>query len=181
MSNAPIPNLSIYSTKRLYVEAADAAYIATNKPLLMLRAVELLTPAVTSELPPYFQNVTDLGKAEQWLTQVSQGSRLFVVTKMSDQQMIGFMFVYPDDQSRAHLGYLLGENYWRQGFALELLEGFITWAEQEREFTTVIAGVSQDNTPSQKLLNKLGFSTQGGADNTAQFYHYHLRNSENRE
>lgn len=51
-------------------------------------------------------------------------SRLLQV-KLGQHETIGFLFVYVENESDAHIGYLLAEEHWGKGYASELLQGFI--------------------------------------------------------
>ena len=94
---------------------------------------------------------------------------MLVIKTHDTQQLIGFIFAYTDGR-HAHIGYLLAENYWRQGLAKEALSGFINWAKTHRQWDTLIAGVGADNIGSCKLLLKLGFVRTSSADDESLFY-----------
>ena len=90
-------------------------------------------------------------------------------------------------QHSAHLGYLLAETHWRQGFAVEMLQGLLTALSIKQpapstahtsNIRQLLAGVAQSNHASQQLLLKLGFNEV--RSNTAPpeviFYQYELAN-----
>ncbi|UPW17073.1 GNAT family N-acetyltransferase [Agarivorans sp. TSD2052] len=165
----------LFETERLRVEEVGTCLAEDYLKPLLQRAVDLLSPAVVAALPQYFQGITTLKHAEQWFKQVCLASRLLVVTSTKHQHIIGFIFIYEDGSGSAHIGYLLGEEYWRQGLAFELLRGLVAWASQHCNFTRLLAGVEVDNMASKKLLTKLGFQRQPpvvGASN--EFYQYSL-------
>ena len=55
------------------------------------------------------------------------------------------------------IGYLLAEAAWGQGFASELLEGFVKWCRTV-EISLVIGGVARSNVPSQRVMERNGFT-----------------------
>ena len=90
-------------------------------------------------------------------------------------------------QHSAHLGYLLAETHWRQGFAVEMLQGLLTALSIKQPAPStppslsihqLLAGVAHSNRASQQLLLKLGFNEV--RSNTAPpeviFYQYELAN-----
>jgi RimJ/RimL family protein N-acetyltransferase len=59
---------------------------------------------------------------------------------------------------------ILGEDYWGQGLASELLRGFIAKATEEKRWFKLIGGVDKNNIASSRLLVKLGFVKQPDPD-----------------
>jgi len=89
------------------------------------------------------------------------------------QEVIGLLFVYTEKHD-AHIGYLLAEQYWGQGLAFELLQGFINLACTHSYWRKLIAGVDELNRPSIKLLKKLAFEEQASKENGMLFYEFDL-------
>jgi ribosomal-protein-alanine N-acetyltransferase len=54
------------------------------------------------------------------------------------------------------IGYLLAESAWGQGYASELLEGFVDWCTTA-DISSVIGGVARENVASRRVLEKNGF------------------------
>ncbi|MBE1294251.1 MAG: GNAT family N-acetyltransferase [Rhodobacteraceae bacterium] len=61
----------------------------------------------------------------------------------------------------AELGYWIGEEYQRQGFAMELLQGAIDFAFNQLGAMSVRAGAQVANTASLALLAKIGMTRDG--------------------
>ncbi len=169
-----------YQTARLNVfeVANDLAQFDSTE--LLACVIALLSPAVVKNLPPYFHNINSVIDAQKWLARMVTESRLFVIEHKDASSKIGFIFAYSEqgEQNKsgddAHIGYLLGEDHWRQGLASELLTGFIEFSLQEQQWGKLIAGVAQDNSASSNLLEKLGFTPQPASDNQVIFYQYQL-------
>jgi [ribosomal protein S5]-alanine N-acetyltransferase len=69
-------------------------------------------------------------------------------------------YLHPYARDAVELGYVIFPSYRRRGYALEALEGAMSWAETQgaRRF---VATVSPDNTPSLALVAKAGFRKIG--------------------
>lgn len=145
------------SNARVYIER-----LPQNREQLIETAVALLTPQVTETLPHNFQGVDDIQSANVWLEQMLATSELVLVELPASGEIIGFIFLAKMDEQNAHstvhLGYLLGEKYWRKGYANEALEGLLQWSRSYLFDTLFIAGVDNHNHSSVKLLDNHGFS-----------------------
>ena len=146
----------IYRTQRLLVEEVHAS---TLLPL--------------DKLPDYFQQVTSSQGAAIWLQRMLADSRLFMV-EVSKGKVIGFLFVF-ESSDDVQIGYLLAEDYWGQGFASELLQGFILYAQENEAWSMLVGGVDKSNIASAKLLEKLGFTPRNGEEQQTIYYQYPLK------
>ncbi len=99
---------------------------------------------------------------------------MFVVSETSSETIIGLLFVHVDKDQLAHIGYLLGEDYWGRGFASELLTGFIEFASGQADWSGLIGGVEKANAVSSHLLQKLGFVETADGDGSTTYYRYDL-------
>lgn len=61
------------------------------------------------------------------------------------------------------IGYMIFEEYRKQGYGSEAVEMMVSWLEEQDEVFFIDADVEPDNTASVKLLEKCGF-TRTGAD-----------------
>ncbi|MGF1753654.1 GNAT family N-acetyltransferase [Vibrio makurazakiensis] len=160
-----------FETLRLTVaEIADGLALSKQSELLE-RIPHILTPAVVENLPPYFHNIASNGQAKVWLERMLLESRLLQV-ETNNHELIGFLFAYVESDNYAHIGYLLAEEYWGQGLASELLEGFIGKVVESESWSKLIGGVDQSNISSAKLLKKLGFTEQPINGSSVVFYEY---------
>jgi RimJ/RimL family protein N-acetyltransferase len=162
---------SSYQTTRLQIaEVCNSS----QAPEFLASVIEILTPSVVGNLPPYFQNVNSITSAQEWLKQIVADGRLFIVKRIDESKAIGFVFLSTENSGDIHIGYLLGEPCWGKGYATELLKGLIDFIESEGQVTRLIAGVATDNVASIKLLQKLGFIHSSTEDNGTLFYDYRL-------
>ena len=162
-----------FETQRLKVEEVAGELSVSERLTLLQRVPEILTPSVVENLPPYFHDIMSDELAEIWLNRMLSESRLLQI-KANDNELIGFLFVYVEDESDAQIGYLLAEEFWGKGLASELLKSFITEVAKTESWSTLIGGVDRSNIASANLLKKLGFVEQGSDESAAVFYEYRL-------
>jgi ribosomal-protein-alanine N-acetyltransferase len=60
-----------------------------------------------------------------------------------------------DGATTLHIGYLLGEASWGQGYASELIKGLVN-AVKTRRSTILLGGVAKENGASARILERLG-------------------------
>ena len=170
-------NLNTFNTSRLTAILQNNETCQDDLSHLLSLIPCLLTPKVVVNLPPYFHEICSQADALQWYEKMVAESLLYVVRLVASYEIIGFIFVHQGDNEEAHIGYLLGESFWGKGYANEMLLGFIHYAQQQKLWKKLIAGVDVDNQVSVKLLNKLGFEEQLDVGISAQqtrFYQYLL-------
>ncbi|WP_329805084.1 GNAT family N-acetyltransferase [Flavobacterium facile] len=80
------------------------------------------------------------------------------IEKKDSNELIGTILYFSEDINSeiCTIGYSLGKNHWKQGFAFEVLNGFIPFLKT-KEFKKLEAKVFKMNVDSIKLLNKLDF------------------------
>jgi ribosomal-protein-alanine N-acetyltransferase len=62
----------------------------------------------------------------------------------------------PDDEGTVEIGYSVVPAYRRQGFASEAVRALVDWALAQQGVRGIIAECSGDNTPSIRILEKVG-------------------------
>jgi [ribosomal protein S5]-alanine N-acetyltransferase len=65
------------------------------------------------------------------------------------------------DHQRAELGYLIGKDFWGNGYATEIARTAAAHGFEELHLTRIHAGAYADNAPSVRVLEKLGFRHEG--------------------
>ena len=160
-----------FTTTRLEVENVDTCLKSgLAKSELLSEIVSLLSPLVVESLPPYFHNIKTESDAEVWLTKMLSESHLFTVKRKGLDSVIGFVFLYESDNSTAHLGYLLAEPSWYQGYGSELVFGLLDTCRDNQLIEKLIGGVDVGNIASAKLLEKVGFVATKEGGNGVIFY-----------
>lgn len=72
-------------------------------------------------------------------------------------------FLGPPQEGAAEIGYSVLPQFQRRGYATEVAAALVGWALSQPGVERVIADVSPDNTPSVRLLRRLGFHEAGVA------------------
>jgi len=146
---------------------------APRTTLREIRADDLSTlmdvngdPAVTQVLPyATWQSMPDAAAWwERMSTLVATGSaRQLVIVRNLDSRVIGtaLLFKFDEGSNRLELGYALGRDHWRQGYAAEALRALLSHAFSVMRIRRVEAEVNPGNTASNALLKSLGFSHEG--------------------
>jgi len=161
-----------FETSRLKVFEISGDMAPSELTVLLNRVPDILTPPVVENLPPYFHGINSKADAQAWFERMISESRLFLVKPADEDTVIGFVFAFVENGCDAHIGYLLGEQYWGKGLASELLQGVIEQSGKTESWVKLIGGVDRSNQASAKLLQKLGFVEQSGGDSDVVFYEY---------
>lgn len=85
----------------------------------------------------------------------------FIAILRETGELIGMCSAVPEDDIKEwDLGYCIHKNYWRNGYATEMVQAIINWGYQNgvRRFTAEIA---QENAGSNAVIRKLGFRVEG--------------------
>jgi len=86
------------------------------------------------------------------------GFGTWLVHRKEDGKLIGRAgFNYRQGFEEAELGFMIGENFWRQGYAYEVCSHLMKLAVSVYELEVIQAFVKKENRASVCLLEKLGF------------------------
>ncbi|MCH5274461.1 MAG: GNAT family N-acetyltransferase [Lachnospiraceae bacterium] len=95
-------------------------------------------------------------KALEKLEDNPHGYYLTLVLNASEEIM-GSCFMFPDDKKESFdIAYCIHKNYWRQGYATELIPLIIDWVHGHGGIE-ITAEVAKENIASNSLLRKNGF------------------------
>jgi len=87
------------------------------------------------------------------------GFGIWLIHRKEDGRLIGRAgFNYRPGYEEVELGFMIGEAFWRQGYAFEVCSHLMNLAGSVYEFERVQALVKKENTASIQLLEKLGFT-----------------------
>ncbi len=132
----------------------------------------LLTRRVQKYLPPGLKLDSGDAAISSWISARAEESDVLLVTLSESGQLVGLMILASDqgtgDIPSVHIGYLLAESAWGQGFATELVAGLAEAMENSGP-VRLIGGVDPDNPASARVLQKAGFAfdpelSEAGAD-----------------
>ena len=155
----PLPAVSRITSPRL-----------TLRPVVPSDLPDLLEvngdPEVTRFLPyPTWQSLQD---GDAWLARMQTlaaagtGQQL-VVARNSDSRVLGslLLFRYEEASQRLEVGYVLGRQYWGQGYMREALVAACAHAFTSMDMRRIEAEVDPANAGSCRLLLGLGFVLEG--------------------
>ncbi|MFD7337151.1 GNAT family N-acetyltransferase [Streptomyces violascens] len=86
----------------------------------------------------------------------------YVMVRTEDDRAIGGIgFHGPPEDGRVEIGYDLAESARGQGYATESVRALTAWALAQPDVETVYATTDEDNTASQRVLERAGFRRIG--------------------
>lgn len=85
----------------------------------------------------------------------------FVLKNSNEAIGYGGLFDIDAECSKAEIGYGLLKPFWRQGYASEIVSEMTRFAVEQANLHRVYGLVDPENTPSAKVLLKLGFQHEG--------------------
>lgn len=88
------------------------------------------------------------------------GAYVFFIVR--DGQPIGSIGLHADHQGAYWLGYMLGVDHWRRGYATEAVKGILRFGFGPLRTRHIWAEVAVGNDASMKVLRKSGFSQSPG-------------------
>ena len=153
----PLHQRCTFNTERLLIKSLNSQlFNEDSKRLYTRKVLALLTPTVTNSLPSEWQNITSYEEANNWWQQRIKESCFLSIQLKSNNEVIGFVFLYDDETKKRqldlHIGYLLGESYWAKGYGSELIKGLVNWAYVDQHIHSLIGGVEVNNIGSIKVF-----------------------------
>ena len=149
-----MPLFQQFETERLLVAHwADTIAVPEARRDLVSLLPELLTPNVIAHLPPIF-DLTDQN-IDQWIDARDAESDIYLIREIGTDALIGLVFLTPPFNNDIHLGYLLWQSAWGQGYASELLAGLVLYVPKTG--FRLLGGVGCENPTSAHVLRKTGF------------------------
>lgn len=86
---------------------------------------------------------------------------LFAVRLKDTEELIGGVGIHlSPGHNKAELGYWIGAPFWRQGYALEVINGIVDYSFSILCLNKLFAHVFSFNTSSSRLLEKAGFTLE---------------------
>ena len=151
-----------------------------STPRLMIRLAEcrdldaLFTLHCDAEITRYIPHMhwTTRADADVWFARLLErrekqsAVQCVIVKRVTDdaaEAVIGttMLFNFEVTSGLAEIGYLLGREYWGQGFAVEAMKAFVDFSFATLNLRRLEATVDVRNVASNKLLQRLGFTREG--------------------
>lgn len=99
--------------------------------------------------------------AEQWIEHLlprrKAGKEVAFAVINAEGELVGVTGLDNVRDNIAEIGYWVGKPYWNQGYATAAVRKTIRFAFEELGLGGVFARPLQDNTPSRRVLEKIGF------------------------
>jgi [ribosomal protein S5]-alanine N-acetyltransferase len=121
---------------------------------------------VTQYLP--WDTVSTLDEAQKRLQKYltvfdEQTGITWGIINKANNKMMGIFLLWHFSLShfRAEIGYVLGSDWWQQGFMAEVASAVLDYGFHEIKFHSMEAHIAPENIGSQRLLEKLGFIQEG--------------------
>lgn len=153
-----------YETQRLILKIIGPDY-AKDVLRFYLNDKELFEKYETDRCPNFYTETYQRNTlhAEYALALRLQQIRFYVFSKEMTGQIIGTVSLYhiSNTCSHAEIGYKFSSKYHHKGFASEAVEKIIDIAFTELHLHRLTAHVVEDNLPSTRLLEGLGFEKEG--------------------
>ncbi|HEX8248450.1 MAG TPA: GNAT family N-acetyltransferase [Pyrinomonadaceae bacterium] len=108
-----------------------------------------------------------LDEAEKFLGwavayQKENGFCRWAAIEKSSRKIVGSCgFAYTHEMPEPELGYLFGRAVWGKGFATEAARAVLNYGFEKLGFREIIAITDLENTASQRVLEKIGFTQRG--------------------
>lgn len=147
--------IEVIETDRLYLrgfEKSDARFAVSiwNDPEM---GEYLKDPSMEGVDEEYLKTIENLGEDDTCCYLISESKET--------HERIGTCSFIPSGDGRVYdIAYCVHRNYWRQGFATEMVEGMIGYAERQGAERVTVT-VSRDNIASNAVMKKLGFEIAG--------------------
>lgn len=169
-----MPLIPSFETARLQVCSWDDDLASGPAQQVFLDELQaLLSPAVLQHLPEPLQLEPGKAAVAAWVAARAAESQVLQVRRHSDGKLAGLVILaaMPSADTTApqdiHLGYLLAEHTWGQGYASELLGGLAAWFRAQGRPVRLLGGVGKENPASAKVLQKNGFSRLAALSDSA--------------
>ena len=155
----PLKPPAVIESNRLLIRLVEAADLPD---LLAINGDD----EVTRFLP--YASWQSLADGQAWfkrmdaLNAAGNGLQFVALEKLSGRVVATcLLFRYDEQSARAELGYVLGREHWGRGLMHEALTALITYALETYALRRLEAEVNPANDPSNRLLQKLGFTQEG--------------------
>ena len=153
-----------YETQRLILKIVGPDY--AEDVLQFYLDDKLLFEKYVMDRSPNFYTQThqqNILQAEYGLALKLQQIRFYVFLKENPSQLIGTVCLYQVSNlySHAELGYKFSSKFHHKGYASEAVEKLIDMAFMELNLHRITAHVQEENLPSIRLLENLGFEKEG--------------------
>lgn len=118
-------------------------------------------------MPDWEMSLEDLKELIKWFEKcyddLSFNRTMLAITLEDSGDIIGMVGVGPKKEvdNEIEIAYYISEKYSNQGYMSEAVNEMTQWVFKTKGLEYIIAIVEPDNFPSQKVVNKCGFTLEG--------------------
>ncbi len=158
-----------FTTDRLDVQQwSDRITKPDGKRDLIAALKSIMTPTVLADLPPSMQLSRAKGAIAAWIAARAGESDVYTISEKNGDLIGLLILAIPNPQAprpEVHLGYLLAQTAWENGYASELVLSLVQTLQHSTPLR-LIGGVARRNPASARVLIKAGFVLQPGQAET---------------
>lgn len=98
-----------------------------------------------------------------WIKEERSGYYHWAIVEKANQMLIGNISIvdYKRDTKTAEIGYILGKDFWNEGFMTEALKAVIASLFEKTDINRIQAVFDTENPASGKVMTKAGMSYEG--------------------
>lgn len=148
----------LFETSRLFIQPIDLAQdldtlFALHNHLNTMRWIP------NNKSPWTEEDIRQKYHRNQVLYPMQLGLHKIVLKHQNPPVLIGELGLFPciDSPISIEIGYILHENFWKQGLGTNLLEALHTFVQRHLTYTILRAQLFETNIASKKLLERCGY------------------------
>lgn len=147
-----------------------------NKELKLIKRLETerliirpFYPMDLNEFHEYF-SIRDVSKDEKSknlnksetkriLMHFVNSNNVYAIVLKNNEKVIGSIELFPNDNndSQISLGYILGKDYWNNGYMTEAIKKIVKYFFTKTNFLSIESTIFIDNIQSKRVMEKCGF------------------------
>lgn len=152
---------SDFKTPRLLVQSWQALLSSKQGKQALVEQLEpILTAPVLEHLPPSLHLAGGSSQIRRWIEDRAAEAQVLTV-RDTGEALLGLLLLAHDPEEVEppvlHLGYLLSQAAWGQGYGTELIAGLVAWYRDQAKALRLQGGVGAANASSARVLIKNGF------------------------
>jgi len=153
---------SLFETSRLRIQPIDLVQ-DLDTLLIIHNHFNTMRWIPNNKSPWTEEDIKQKYQRNQSLYPLQLGLYKIVLKDQTSPTLIGELGLFPcvDSSTSIEIGYILHENYWKQGLGTALLEGLYTFVQQHCTYTVLRAQLFETNLSSKKLLERCGHQYEG--------------------
>lgn len=119
-------------------------------------------PHVTDFIEPLYEYRKEMEYEKEYIERIYgfYGFGMWLVFSKDTGELLGragLEYREPCEEGEVELGYVIAPEYWRQGYGTEVCQAVIRYAKGELGMDRISCRVHDNNQPSRRFLEKMGF------------------------